>query len=131
MKRTLVYFDKSWCRFEMPALEEIEAIHRNACRPLIEAIQCEQALTESEAVSLGGRGDKPNGIHAVRVEVQKVRFLEKVGELNQLANVEGKGRVEMDVTCLQEAERILARPLCPRLRRNSRAGVECGKAVPG
>merc|ERR1719265_2268851 len=49
VKRALVYFDRTWCRFEMPALEEIEAIHRQACRPLIEAIEAEQALLAGES----------------------------------------------------------------------------------
>ena len=50
LKRSLVYFDRTWCRFEIPALEEIEAIHRQACRPLIDAIQVDQQLTEFEKV---------------------------------------------------------------------------------
>merc|ERR1719159_1834755 len=59
VKRSLVYFDWTWCRFEIPALEEIEAIHRQACRPLIEAIQVEHLLAEQERTRPKGPGLGP------------------------------------------------------------------------
>mmetsp|Transcript_98817 Transcript_98817/g.176002 ORF Transcript_98817/g.176002 Transcript_98817/m.176002 type:complete len:842 (-) Transcript_98817:152-2677(-) len=115
VKRSLVYFDRSWCRFEMPALEEIEAIHRQACRPLIEAIEVEKSLSEFEgkknAVKRTSIGP---GAQRMRLDVQRSRFLEKICELNRLANVDGKGRSDMDLTCVIEAEKIAARPICTR-----------------
>eukprot|EP00747_Dinoflagellata_sp_TGD_P168259 gnl/TRDRNA2_/TRDRNA2_194209_c0_seq1.p1 gnl/TRDRNA2_/TRDRNA2_194209_c0~~gnl/TRDRNA2_/TRDRNA2_194209_c0_seq1.p1 ORF type:complete len:799 (-),score=151.53 gnl/TRDRNA2_/TRDRNA2_194209_c0_seq1:208-2604(-) len=120
VKRSLVYFDRSWCRFEMPALEEIEAIHRQACRPLIEAIEAEQALAECESkASASNRGSAGPGAHRVRVEVQRSRLMEKICELNRLANVDGKGRSDMDLTCVLEAEKIAAKPMCAHLRGDS------------
>mmetsp|Transcript_119209 Transcript_119209/g.229958 ORF Transcript_119209/g.229958 Transcript_119209/m.229958 type:complete len:866 (-) Transcript_119209:131-2728(-) len=126
VKRSLIYFDRSWCRFEMPALEEIEAIHRQACRPLIDAIEAEQALLDCEAkVSAVTRGSTSSGTHRVRLEVQRNRLIEKLCELNRLANVDGKGRADMDLTCVLEAERIVAKPMCMHLR------VDAGHEMPG
>mmetsp|Transcript_75288 Transcript_75288/g.244839 ORF Transcript_75288/g.244839 Transcript_75288/m.244839 type:complete len:933 (-) Transcript_75288:66-2864(-) len=136
VRRSLVYFDKSWCRFEVPALEEIEAIHRQACRPLLEAIEVERALVEAEGgpcaaaapapALLGGGGAAglgrglggglsppgPAGARRVRLEVQRNRLLDKICELNRLANVDGKGRSDMDITCILEAERLASKSLC-------------------
>jgi len=120
VKRSLVYFDRSWCRFEMPALEEIEAIHRQACRPLIEAIEADQALLagESKGSSLL-RGSAVSASHkGVKLQVLRDRLMEKLCELNRLANVDGKGRADMDMTCVLEAERIAAKPMCMHLRKD-------------
>lgn len=135
VKRSLIYFDRSWCRFEMPALEEIEAIHRQACRPLIDAIEAEQALLDCEAkASAMTRGSTSSGAQRVRLEVQRNRLMEKLCELNRLANVDGKGRADMDLTCVLEAERIGAKPMCMHLRAdggNETQGVEsCALAGP-
>eukprot|EP00927_Polykrikos_kofoidii_P071792 TRINITY_DN68000_c0_g1_i1.p1 TRINITY_DN68000_c0_g1~~TRINITY_DN68000_c0_g1_i1.p1 ORF type:complete len:917 (+),score=173.67 TRINITY_DN68000_c0_g1_i1:329-3079(+) len=116
IKRSLVYFDKSWCRFEMPALEEIEAIHKQACRPLIEAIEVEKVLCEWEHRSSSASRGCPAGTHKVRVEVQRTRLMEKICELNRLANIDGKGRSDMDLACVVEAERLVSKPLCLSLR---------------
>jgi len=122
VKRSLVYFDRSWCRFEIPALEEIEAIHRQACRPLIEAIEVEQALTQYEGGGpLAQRGSCAPGAHRARLEVQRNKFLEKICELNRLANIDGKGRNDMDLACLLEAERIAAKPMCAHPHRDPAA----------
>jgi len=117
VKRSLVYFDRSWCRFEMPALEEIEAIHRQACRPLIEAIEAEQALTDAESKTVGrGRSNASTGTYRTRLEVQRNRLMEKMNELNRLANIDGKGRTDMDMRCVLEAERLVNKPVCSHLR---------------
>lgn len=120
VKRSLVYFDRSWCRFEMPALEEIEAIHRQACRPLIEAIEAEQALLANESKSSSSlRGSAATGTQrGVKLQVLRNRLMEKLCELNRLANVDGKGRADMDMTCVLEAERIAAKPMCMHLRKD-------------
>jgi len=128
VRRCLIYFDRSWCRFEIPALEEIEAIHRQACRPLIEAIDVERALVQCESgggPSAATRGTGSGGIPAsavlkMRTEAQLSKLLEKLCELNRLANVEGKGRSDMDIACLLEAERISARPMCTHLHHRRR-----------
>jgi len=119
VKRSLVYFDRTWCRFEMPALEEIEAIHRQACRPLIEAIEADQALLASESKfgSLA-RGSGAPGTQRVKLQVLRGRLMEKLCELNRLANIDGKGRADMDLTCVIEAERIAAKPMCTHLRKD-------------
>lgn len=125
VRRLLIYFDRSWCRFEMPALEEIEAIHRQACRPLIEAIEVERGLTECEGGSSSSSATRSvpvvpqQGGRKMRFEVQRSRFMEKINELNRLANVDGHGRSDMDLTCVLEAERIATRPMCTYLARLS------------
>ncbi|CAK0857202.1 unnamed protein product, partial [Prorocentrum cordatum] len=130
VRRSLAYFDRSWVRFEMPALEEIEAIHRQACRPLIEAIEAERTLLECEGKALsapaGGR-EKPAaaaGTQRLRLDVARGRLMEKVCVLNRLANIEGKGRGDMCAACVAEAERIVARSGRPRgqPRRGARRG---------
>ena len=89
----LMGFSIARCRFEMPALEEIETIHRQACRPLIEAIEAEQALVDAENKATGRRcGNSANGAHRARLEAQRNRLVEKMNELNRLANIDGKGR---------------------------------------
>lgn len=111
VRRSLVYFDRSWCRFEMPALEEIEAIHKQACRPLLEAIEVEKALTDFEQRGVMPVPKNPGrGAQKVRMEVQRSRLMEKICELNRLANLDGKGRSDMDLTCVLEAERLTVRP---------------------
>eukprot|EP00931_Biecheleriopsis_adriatica_P039294 TRINITY_DN22473_c0_g1_i1.p1 TRINITY_DN22473_c0_g1~~TRINITY_DN22473_c0_g1_i1.p1 ORF type:complete len:888 (+),score=174.67 TRINITY_DN22473_c0_g1_i1:373-2664(+) len=121
VKRSLVYFDRSWCRFEMPALEEIEAIHRQACRPLIEAIEVEKTLSEYEGSKSTSKRNSmiQVGANRVRLDVQRNRLLEKICELNKLANLDGKGRSDMDLTCVIEAEKLVAKPMCMRLSRGS------------
>ena len=44
--------------------------------------------------------------------------MEKLCELNRLANIDGKGRADMDLTCVIEAERIAAKPMCTHLRKD-------------
>lgn len=112
VRRSLTYFDKSWCRFEMPALEEIEAIHRQACRPLIEAIEVEKGLCEVEGRTGATRASTVMGANRVRLDAQQSRLIEKINELNRLANIDGRGRSDMDLTCVVEAERIMAKPMC-------------------
>jgi len=137
VRRCLIYFDRSWCRFEIPALEEIEAIHRQACRPLIEAIDVERALVQCESSggpSAATRGTGSGGIPApaalkIRTEAQLSKLLEKLCELNRLANVEGKGRSDMDIACLLEAERISARPMCTHLHHHRRREQHGGAAL--
>eukprot|EP00930_Biecheleria_cincta_P085223 TRINITY_DN7462_c1_g1_i1.p1 TRINITY_DN7462_c1_g1~~TRINITY_DN7462_c1_g1_i1.p1 ORF type:complete len:870 (+),score=168.60 TRINITY_DN7462_c1_g1_i1:107-2716(+) len=114
VRRSLTYFDKSWCRFEMPALEEIEAIHRQACRPLIEAIEVERGLCEVEGRTGATRVSTVIGANRVRLDAQQSRLMEKINELNRLANIDGRGRSDMDLTCVIEAERIVAKPMCTR-----------------
>lgn len=104
VKRSLVYFDRAWCRFEIPALEEIEAIHRQACRPLIDAIHSDQQLSELEKGRATGQ--------RIREEVQRSRLMEKICELNELANLDGKGRTDMDLSCVIEAEKVHATTVC-------------------
>lgn len=133
VKRSLVYFDRSWCRFEMPALEEIEAIHRQACRPLIEAIEVEKALSESDGSQCSTinltRKVTSNGSQRTRFDVQRSRLMEKICELNRLANVEGKGRSDMDLTCVLEAEKMAAKPMCTRWSTNPKSeGGACSNA---
>lgn len=115
VRRSLAYFDRSWCRFEMPALEEIEAIHRQACRPLIEAIEVEQALSDWERKSASAARGGPLGARGVR-DAHRNRLMEKICELNRLANIDGKGRNDMDMTSVLEAERLDSRPLCAHLQ---------------
>mmetsp|Transcript_88816 Transcript_88816/g.176565 ORF Transcript_88816/g.176565 Transcript_88816/m.176565 type:complete len:793 (-) Transcript_88816:255-2633(-) len=137
-RRCLIYFDRSWCRFEIPALEEIEAIHRQACRPLIEAIDVERALVQCESgggQSAATRGTGNGGIPAstalkIRTEVQLSKLLEKLCELNRLANIEGKGRSDLDIACLLEAERISARPMCTHLHHRRRREQHGGAGLP-
>jgi len=120
VRRSLMYFDRSWCRFEMPALEEIEAIHRQACRPLIEAIDAEKALVEFERqANAAARGSAASGSRRLRSEVQRERLMEKFCELNQLANIDGKGRGDMDLTPVLAAERIVSKPMCACRERGS------------
>eukprot|EP00929_Paragymnodinium_shiwhaense_P020871 TRINITY_DN13773_c0_g1_i1.p1 TRINITY_DN13773_c0_g1~~TRINITY_DN13773_c0_g1_i1.p1 ORF type:complete len:926 (+),score=159.52 TRINITY_DN13773_c0_g1_i1:86-2863(+) len=121
IRRSLVYFDRSWCRFEMPALEEIEAIHRQACRPLIEAIEVEKALAEWERRDSQAARSCPPGAHRVHAEVHRTRLMEKICELNRLANIDGKGRSDMDLACVLEAERIATKVICPHLRQDGGA----------
>lgn len=122
VKRSLVYFDRAWCRFEIPALEEIEAIHRQACRPLIEAIHADLQLSELER--------RPQPAQRIREEVQRSRLLAKICELNELANLDGKGRTDMDLSCIIEAEKVHATPLCCayhcRVLGSFRAQPRCG-----
>lgn len=132
VKRSLVYFDRSWCRFEMPALEEIEAIHRQACRPLIEAIEVEKTLSESDGSQCStinlARKVTSNGSQRTRFDVQRSRLMEKICELNRLANIEGKGRSDMDLTCVLEAEKMAAKPMCTRWSTNPKGeGGACSK----
>lgn len=130
VRRSLTYFDRSWCRFEMPALEEIEAIHRQACRPLIEAIEIEKALSQWESRGSVASRTSAVGAHTVRVEAHQNRLMEKINELNRLANVDGKGRCDMDLTCVIEAERVAARPPCTH-NRSSHHGVGDGSYTTG
>lgn len=127
VKRALVYFDRTWCRFEMPALEEIEAIHRQACRPLIEAIEAERALTEYEQ-SAGG-STAVHSVHRVKLDVQRSRLMEKICALNRIANLEGHGRTDMDLTCFIESERLVLRMLCPLGRDEASKKHHCGNCV--
>jgi len=112
VRRSLVYFDRSWWRFELPALEEIEAIHRQACRPLIAAIEAERAMTELESRSCASSRACPPERRRARAEVLRARLMEQVCELNRLANVDGRGRSDMDIACVVEAERIVVKPMC-------------------
>lgn len=129
VRRSLTYFDKSWCRFEMPALEEIEAIHRQACRPLIEAIEVEKCLSEVEGRTGATRPSAVIGANRVRLDAQQSRLMEHINELNRLANIDGRGRSDMDLTCVIEAERIVAKPMCTQTPWTSAAALP--NAAPG
>ena len=94
MKDMLARFDELWTIYENKYVSELMIIENDARRFVIESINAETELLQKEA-------------HCAPLEEQdesKRSLLYNAGQVNAVANVEGKGRDDFDLRLLQKSE---------------------------
>jgi hypothetical protein len=103
---TLEVFDHIWTKYERTYIEELMAIENQARRFIIRAIEIEKCLTSIEI------WEKVKGkIFVINEEysLNRKKLCKIISKINSVANVEGKGRDDLDYEILEEAESILRR----------------------
>ena len=104
LKIELIEFDKKWVKYEAKYIFELIEIEKKSKKIIIDAINVEKELTDYEnKFNMKGKLIINDKIYNKLRE----KFLESILNLNQNANVEGKGRVDLPIEILLHAEKVL------------------------
>lgn len=104
LKSSLLDFDKKWVSYEEKYINELINIEKEARRFIIEGVEMEKNITKYETkANIKGKlliNDK---------EYNRLRekFINLIIRLNKVANIEGKGRDDLNITILLKAESVL------------------------
>jgi hypothetical protein len=115
VKESLEYFDSKWTRFEHVSpiefkfqlyVYELMMIESDARRFIIDAIKIEKSLTDCEA------HEKQRGrifVDGARFNDCRNKLVQLFNQINSVANYEGKGRDDLTLDILIQAESISRR----------------------
>ena len=106
----LLEFDNLWVEFEQLYVHELMAIESDARRYIEEAIQHEQDLTALELVY---KENSRSMLDSAEVLDIKSKFVQVLGKINSVANIEGKGRDDLSIDILKAAEALIRRMTTP------------------
>ena len=106
----LLEFDNLWVEFEQLYVHELMAIESDARRYIEEAIQHEQDLS---ALELLYKENSRSMLDSTEVLEIKSKFIQVVGKINSVANIEGKGRDDLTIDILKAAEALIRRMNTP------------------
>jgi hypothetical protein len=93
--------------FEQFYVKELMLIESDARRFVLEAIECEREMVFYEIK------EKAKGqivLDSEKYNMTRRRFVEVLGKLNSVSNVEGKGRDDLTIDILLLAEGLMRRP---------------------
>eukprot|EP00928_Gymnodinium_smaydae_P082683 TRINITY_DN65990_c0_g1_i1.p1 TRINITY_DN65990_c0_g1~~TRINITY_DN65990_c0_g1_i1.p1 ORF type:complete len:541 (+),score=120.89 TRINITY_DN65990_c0_g1_i1:98-1720(+) len=99
LTQVLIMLDFAWASFEQKYITELIAIEDKARRCIVDAIKHEQCLRQFEKVH--GEGRAVQQLPSYREELS--RLTKCICKLNSIANVNRKGRDDLDVTILLDA----------------------------
>jgi hypothetical protein len=104
IKESLIAFDKNWVKYEEKYIFELIEIEKKSRKLIIDAINIENEITNYEnKLNLRGKlvlNDK-------RYDQLRIKLIEIILNLNKVANIEGKGRSDLPVDILFNAEKVL------------------------
>ena len=106
----LLEFDNLWVEFEQLYVHELMAIESDARRYIEEVIQHEQDLS---ALELLYKENSRSMLDSTEVLEIKSKFIQVVGKINSVANIEGKGRDDLTIDILKAAEALIRRMNTP------------------
>ena len=94
IKNSLIDFDKKWTLYEEKYISELIYIEKISRRYIFEGIKIEKELTQYEKkASIRGRMNISNDKEYNEI---RERFVKIINELNNIANINGKGRDDLD-----------------------------------
>ena len=106
LKIQLKVFDRLWVEYEEKYITELMKIEENAREPIIDSIRIIQEL-EKEEQKLIDKGNVVLGTITARTKALRKELVDKIKEMNSVANIEGKGRDDLGVEVLEEAQNVL------------------------
>lgn len=106
LKVQLKVFDKLWSEYEHKYISELMTIEEKARRPVSRAIKAVLNLRKLEKKEIRS-GKVVTGGQGVDSVVYKTQMVNCLREMNSVANLEGKGRDDLGVDILIEAENVL------------------------
>ena len=110
ISETLQEFDNLWVEFEQLYVHELMAIESDARRFIEEAIRLEHEISaiETQYKEL----NKPR-FESGELYEMKSKLVTVIGKINSVANVEGKGRDDLNIDILKAAEVLIRRMSTP------------------
>jgi hypothetical protein len=93
-------FDKIWTRYEQCYVFELMVIEQDARRFIADAIELEKKITEMEEREKGKITLRTNEAFISL----KRDFINKISEINAIANTQGKGRDDLSIEIMLHAE---------------------------
>ena len=104
IKKTLGDFDKKWTLYEEKYINELIDIEKQSRRYIFEGIELEKEMTQYET-----RANIRGKLLYNNTEYNNIRakFVNLLANLNKVANIEGKGRDDLNVEILLKAESVL------------------------
>ena len=106
LKVQLKVFDKLWSEYEHKYISELMTIEEKARRPVSRAIEAVMQLNREEQREIESGKVVTGGQSAQSIQLKK-KLVDCFREMNSVANLEGKGRDDLGVGILIEAERVL------------------------
>lgn len=106
LKVQLKVFDKLWSEYEHKYISELMTIEEKARRPVSRAIEAVMQLNREERREIESGKVVTGGQSAQSIQFKK-KLVDCFREMNSVANLEGKGRDDLGVGILIEAERVL------------------------
>ena len=105
IKNSLIDFDKKWTLYEEKYISELIYIEKISRRYIFEGIKIEKELTQYEKkASIRGRMNISNDKEYNEI---RERFVKIINELNNIANINGKGRDDLTIEILLKSENVL------------------------
>ena len=104
IKKTLGDFDKKWTLYEEKYINELIEIEKQSRRYIFEGIELQKEMTQYET-----RANIRGKLLYNNTEYNNIRakFVNLLANLNKVANIEGKGRDDLNVEILLKAESVL------------------------
>jgi uncharacterized protein YdaT len=106
LKIQLKVFDRLWVDYESKYIRELMTIEEKARMPVTRAIDILNELT-SEIRKEKRKGTIITSQLNPIAKNLRSQFIDQFKEMNSVANVEGKGRDDLGVEVLEEAEKVL------------------------
>lgn len=106
LKIQLKVFDRLWVDYESKYIQELMVIEEKARMPVTKAIEVYKEL-ERELQKEKKKGNIITNQLNERAKELRGKMIDQFKVMNSVANVEGKGRDDLGVDVLEEAEKVL------------------------
>ena len=108
LKNCLIDFDKKWTLYEEKYITELIYIEKISRRFIFEGIKLEKemSLYENKA-NIKGKNLINNCENDKEYNEIRERFIKIINYLNKIANINGKGRDDLDINILLQSEKVL------------------------
>lgn len=106
LKIQLKVFDRLWVDYESKYINELMIIEEKARLPVTKSIDFLRQL-EEEVRKQKQRGTIITSQLSPRAKTLRAQFIDQFKQMNSVANVDGKGRDDLGVEVLEEAENVL------------------------
>lgn len=107
LKIQLKVFDRLWVEYEEKYISELIVIEESARLPVTRAIKYITELTIEEQKEIA-KGKVITGVQSEQAKYSRRKLVDMFREMNSVANIEGKGRDDLGVEVLEEAEKVLS-----------------------
>ena len=97
MKEQLKRFDELWAEYEQKYVYELMVIESDARRFIIDSINAEVILSQDHMQLLTMQSTKKE---------KRQEILSNICQINAVANVEGKGRSDFEISLLERSEQL-------------------------
>ena len=107
IKNALIDFDKKWTIYEEKYITELIYIEKYSRRFIFEGIKIEKELTLYENKMKTKFKSYLSLINDTEYNKKREKFIKNLNILNKIANINGKGRDDLDINILYNSEKVL------------------------